>query len=110
LRKTIEARFVLLPGLDKLWQPSNSIGKIDVGPAGSAENLPLLAQKNSEEQAMSSELLVAGERNVQVKKTLSRVAAYRENRIIRSSHSRLNWKLMQIIGLGWSADGFENLD
>ena len=105
-----EARFVLLSGLDKLWQPSNLIGSIEAEPAKSAEHPPLPAQKNSEGQEMSSELLVAGGRCVRVKRTLSGIAAYRENRINGSPYFRQDWKLKQIIGLGWLAGKFDDLD
>ena len=53
---------------------------------------------------------VAGARYVQVKKTLSRAAAYRKSRPIRSSNFNLNWNLKHIIGLGWLITGFEDLD
>ena len=53
---------------------------------------------------------VAGARYVQVKKTLSRAAAYRESRLVKSSNFRLDWKLKQIIGLARLAGGFADLD
>ena len=64
-----EARFTLLPGLNKLWQPANSAATFEVGTARTGESLPNMAQKNPENRAMSSGLLVAGARYVQEKKT-----------------------------------------
>ncbi len=49
---------------------------------------------------MSSELLVAGARYVQEKKTLYRVAAYRKEMNDCHHHCRPGWNLKAIIALG----------
>jgi len=87
-----EARFILLPGLDKLWHPQNL--------PDMAQNPAKWAQKNPDNREMSSRLLVAGARYVQEKKTLFRAAAYRKTEFSSNCHFAHDWNLKIIIGLG----------
>ena len=87
-----EARFILLPGLNKLWQPKN-LPELTDSPA-------YKAQKNPENRDMFSRLVVAGPRYVQEKKTLFKVAAYRKTEISNNHHFANDWNLKIVVGLG----------
>ena len=93
------ASFVLLPGLDRLWQPSMSSGMLEAGAATRADNELNLADKSPETGAMSSEMLVVGLRYVYSLKTFVRLICFTRHRIYSYAFRPRPWTVKISIGL-----------